>query len=427
MPFIIPNATDTTGSNRYNALDQAEPDALDFQILGNRATGVISGCGVTAQTLANYTVAVASGYVAINGVVYAVSSNPALSLPAVPSNNRFDLVVARLSAGVASITVISGPDSASNPTYPPTPSRMTSTIGVPTNTYINPDTDVVLAAVYRPGASTITSAHIVDKRVNVPNTTSLRGDVAPPSALGQNGDFYYKTSVSGSAGIYVKIDGSWTQLGLGGSSGGSGVPIGTVITWISAQHPGISEWVECNGDLKNRTGDFGDLFSLIGDAYGAGDGSTTFALPDFRGVYLRGLPTSGETLGTPTPYGQDTHQITTSQLPVHNHGAGTLAAALNGAHNHPGSSATTGGSHQHNVPFNVDLSQSGGLGSGSVTSAGSSQVLTTSAGSHGHTISIATDGSHQHSLSGSTGDTGSGSAIPINPRHYPVRYFIKYA
>lgn len=422
MPFIIPNATDTTGSNRYNALDQAEPDALDFQILGNRATGVISGCGVTAQTLANYTVAVASGYVAISGVVYTVSSSPALSLPAVPSNNRFDLVVARLYAGVASITVVSGPDSASNPTYPPTPSRMTSTTGVPTNTYINPDTDVVLAAVYRPGASTITNAHIVDKRVNVPNTTSLRGDVAPPSALGQNGDFYYKTSVSGSPAIYVKIDGTWQPLNVGA---GSGLPIGTVITWVSSGHPGTSEWLECNGDAYPRTGDYVDLYGVLGTGYGAGDGSTTFNIPDFRGAYLRGLPSSGESLGT--AYGADTHQITTSQLPVHSHGVGTLAATLNGSHNHSGSSATTGGSHQHNVPFNVDTSEPGGLGSGSVTAGGSSQVLTTSAGSHGHTLSIATDGSHQHSLSGSTGNTGSGSAIPINPRHYPVRYFIKYA
>lgn len=427
MPFIIPNAIDTTGSNRYNALDQAEPDALDFQILGNRATGVISGCGVSAQTVANYTVAVASGFVAISGVVYAVSSNPALTLPTVPTNNRFDLIVARLSAGGGSLTVISGPDSASNPSYPPTPSRMTSTIGVPTNTYINPDTDVVLAAVYRPGASTITNAHVVDKRVNVPNTTSLRGDVAPPPTLGQNGDFYYKTSVSGSAGIYVKIDGSWTQLGLGGSSGGGGVPIGTVITWISAQHPGVSEWVECNGNAVNRSGSYGDLFSLIGDAYGTGDGSTTFNLPDFRGVYLRGLPTSGESLGTTTPYGLDSISLTVSQLPVHAHGAGSLAAALNGSHNHPGSTAITGGSHQHNVPFNVDLSESGGLGSGSVTAAGSSQVLTATAGNHGHTLTLQTDGSHQHSLSGSTANEGSGSAIPVNPRHYPVRYFIKYA
>ena len=327
---------------------------------------------------------------------------------------------------MASITVVTGPDSGSNPSFPPTPSRMTSTVGVPTSTWINPDTDVVLAAVYRSGAATITTAFIVDKRVNVPNTTSLRGDIAPPSSLGQDGDFYYKTSVAGSPGIYVKIDGAWTQLGLGGSSGGgAGVPIGTVITWVSSTHPGTTEWLECNGSAIPRTGGYADLYGILSTTYGSGDGSTTFNLPDFRGAYLRGMPASGEVFQQ-TPYGSDTITLTTSNLPVHNHGSGTLAAASNGYHDHSGS-AISNGSHQHNVPFNVDLSQSGGLGSGSVTSAGQSQVLTVSAGSHSHTISIDPAGTHQHSVSGSTGDTGSGTGVTINPRHYPVRYFIKYA
>lgn len=43
----------------------------------------------------------------------------------------------------------------------------------------------------------------------------------------------------------------------------------------------------CNGQTVSRI-EYADLFAAIGTAYGAGDGSTTFHLPDFRGNFLRG-------------------------------------------------------------------------------------------------------------------------------------------
>lgn len=43
-----------------------------------------------------------------------------------------------------------------------------------------------------------------------------------------------------------------------------------------------------NGALVSRTA-YAALFAAIGTTYGAGDGSTTFALPDLRGEFLRGL------------------------------------------------------------------------------------------------------------------------------------------
>ena len=47
-------------------------------------------------------------------------------------------------------------------------------------------------------------------------------------------------------------------------------------------------WLKCNGALLSRT-TYAALFAVIGTTYGAGDGSTTFALPDLRGEFLRGL------------------------------------------------------------------------------------------------------------------------------------------
>ena len=47
----------------------------------------------------------------------------------------------------------------------------------------------------------------------------------------------------------------------------------------------------CNGALVSRT-TYADLFAVIGATYGAGDGSTTFALPDYRDRVLQGASSS---------------------------------------------------------------------------------------------------------------------------------------
>jgi microcystin-dependent protein len=47
-------------------------------------------------------------------------------------------------------------------------------------------------------------------------------------------------------------------------------------------------WLKANGALVSRA-EYAALFAVIGTTYGAGDGSTTFALPDLRGEFLRGL------------------------------------------------------------------------------------------------------------------------------------------
>lgn len=46
-------------------------------------------------------------------------------------------------------------------------------------------------------------------------------------------------------------------------------------------------WLKANGALVSRT-TYAALFSAIGTTFGAGDGSTTFALPDLRGEFIRG-------------------------------------------------------------------------------------------------------------------------------------------
>ena len=63
------------------------------------------------------------------------------------------------------------------------------------------------------------------------------------------------------------------------------VPTGTVAYIAASSAPG--GWLKCNGAAVSRT-TYAALFAAIGTTFGAGDGSTTFKLPDLRGEFVRG-------------------------------------------------------------------------------------------------------------------------------------------
>jgi microcystin-dependent protein len=62
-------------------------------------------------------------------------------------------------------------------------------------------------------------------------------------------------------------------------------PLGTIIMASSDFVP--TNWLSCNGAAVSRT-TYNNLFNLIGITYGSGDGSATFNVPDFRGLFPRG-------------------------------------------------------------------------------------------------------------------------------------------
>jgi hypothetical protein len=62
-------------------------------------------------------------------------------------------------------------------------------------------------------------------------------------------------------------------------------PAGAVMHFAQATAP--NGWLVCNGQAVSRT-TYAALFTAIGTTYGAGDGSTTFSLPDLRGEFIRG-------------------------------------------------------------------------------------------------------------------------------------------
>ena len=62
-------------------------------------------------------------------------------------------------------------------------------------------------------------------------------------------------------------------------------PAGSVMHFAMQTPP--SGWLKCNGAAVSRT-THAALFAAIGTRFGAGDGSTTFNLPDMRGEFIRG-------------------------------------------------------------------------------------------------------------------------------------------
>ena len=74
-------------------------------------------------------------------------------------------------------------------------------------------------------------------------------------------------------------------------------------------------WVKCDGRLLNRT-TYKDLFAKIGTIYGAGDGRTTFAIPNMSGRVPVGV---GSGYGLGSRGGEVTHKLTVTEIPEHKH------------------------------------------------------------------------------------------------------------
>ena len=80
----------------------------------------------------------------------------------------------------------------------------------------------------------------------------------------------------------------------------AGVPAGFVMMYAANAAP--TGFLKANGAAVSRT-TYAALFSAIGTTFGAGDGSTTFLVPDLRGRFPRGWADngsidSGRTFGT---------------------------------------------------------------------------------------------------------------------------------
>lgn len=87
----------------------------------------------------------------------------------------------------------------------------------------------------------------------------------------------------------VTINGNGVVTGVT-SAPGLEVPSGTIAFFGASSAP--TGYLKANGAAVSRT-TYSSLFAAIGTTYGAGDGSTTFTLPDLRGYFPRGWNDNG--------------------------------------------------------------------------------------------------------------------------------------
>lgn len=124
--------------------------------------------------------------------------------------------------------------------------------------------------------------------------------------------------------------GARPQLFLPQVTGGK---VGEIIMFSGSDEP--QDWLFCDGRAISRQ-TFEELFAVIGTTFGAGDGETTFNIPDFKGRFPIGTGAisagdsaaesywGGATAGSVNvPLGQRAgeawHTLTTNQMPSHIH------------------------------------------------------------------------------------------------------------
>ena len=150
--------------------------------------------------------------------------------------------------------------------------------------------------------------------------------------------------------------------------GGESLPIGSMIPFGSQENI-PSNWKICDGSAISRE-TYAELFNIIGTSYGAGDGSTTFNLPDKRGRISVGLDSSQTEFNTiGKKGGENKHTLTPSELPSHSHtvkgtvGSGGYAEGVSfgnsptpGYTSWVGMSAVGGGQPHNNLqPYEIDV------------------------------------------------------------------------
>ena len=220
-----------------------------------------------------------------------------------------------------------------------------------------------------------------------------------PSSLGSNVSLTLPAT-DGNAGEFLQTDGS----GVLSFSVVTGVPSGAVFCMAVATVP--SGYLECNGQTVNRT-TYAALFAVIGTQYGAGNGSTTFEVPDLRGEFIRGFDN-----GKGTDSGRS---------------IGTSQAAAFGQHLHSIDLTTSNKSLTGNVSGISQSYRIDGQANGVFSKASNRNArLFGNSGGEAQCGGFDMDASHDHTVTGNTGNQGSTSnSNETRPRNIAMMYIIK--
>lgn len=167
------------------------------------------------------------------------------------------------------------------------------------------------------GATNLQNAIVIGYGATVSASNSI--------VMGNTNITNLKTSGTITAGAvtYPKTDGTNGQMLITNGSGTAswstpGPPAGTVTMFAGSSAP--TGYLICDGQAVSRT-TYAALFAVIGTTYGAGDGSTSFNVPNLMGRVPVGAG-SGTGLTNrvlASQGGEENHTLTSDEIPSHSH------------------------------------------------------------------------------------------------------------
>lgn len=172
------------------------------------------------------------------------------------------------------------------------------------------------------------------------------------------------------------------------------VPTGAVMPFAMNTAP--SGWLAANGSTVSRT-TYSDLFAAIGTTYGAGDGSTTFTLPDLRGYFVRGSGTNTDGTASGTFGAKQTDSVI--------------------SHSHSGTTGDDSPDHTHRQKV------SGNIGNGGDDYSASNKDPKYANGIDGNYNTNGASTRHQHNFT--TSSQSPAGATETRPKNIALLYCIK--
>jgi microcystin-dependent protein len=251
---------------------------------------------------------------------------------------------------------------------------------------------------------------------------------------------YYKFTRSGTALVITKLSPSAATISIMTALGEGPpdeavvpAPVGTIIMFGGLSAP--AGYLLCDGTAVSRT-TYAPLYLKIGTIWGAGNGTTTFNLPDLRDRFPRCTGTTAGEVGTrkPDTIKSHTHGASSALAGAHGH-TSTLAAA--GTHSHTASSADAG-AHTVSTATVSSLGDPFGNQAGvswiSLATQSTGQKTLASVPNHAHGITVNSGGSHTHSLTINSAAAhthaiavdATGDAIETRPMCATVMFCIKH-
>lgn len=201
-------------------------------------------------------------------------------------------------------------------------------------------------------------------------------------------------------------------------------PIGTIDMFAGDVAP--VNWLLCRGQAVSRS-TYSVLFALVGTRFGAGDGVTTFNVPNFCGRYPIGYNAIAGadyfTLGVGEVFGsKDASTV------YHQHAVVLQTSVEDAVHVHYGTTEIEGQAHNHIIPGGLHLGSGITADNVGLVGDGYPGLATTGPEQQNHNHAFVTAGqnaNHHHWVNGASDFTGIGGANANLPPSLSVNYLIR--